>query len=48
MRLHRRSLTGLLLAMPFTAGGVRSASAQANQASDQTLAYYHQAKINWR
>ena len=44
MRLHRRSFTGLLLATPFTARGVRGASAQ----DDEALAYYRQAKINWR
>jgi hypothetical protein len=44
MRLHRRSLTGLLLTMPFAARGVQSASAQ----GDEALAHYHQAKINWR
>jgi multiple sugar transport system substrate-binding protein len=48
MRLRRRSLTGLLLATPFTAGGVRSASAQDNQAGDQALSYFQEAKINWR
>jgi multiple sugar transport system substrate-binding protein len=44
MRMRRRSLTGLLLTTPFALGGIASASAQ----SDEALAYYRQAKINWR
>lgn len=44
MRLSRRSLSGLLLASGFATGGVRHASAQ----DDEALAYYRQAKINWR
>jgi multiple sugar transport system substrate-binding protein len=44
MPIHRRSLTGLLLATGFTMGGARGASAQ----DDAALAYYRQAKINWR
>jgi multiple sugar transport system substrate-binding protein len=44
MLIHRRSLSGLLLATGFTMGGVRGASAQ----DDAALAYYRQAKINWR
>ena len=43
MRLHRRSLTGLLLSMPFAAGGVQTAFAQ----NDDALSYYRQAKIDW-
>ena len=44
MRIQRRSFTSLLLATPFTMGGVLGASAQ----DDEALAYYRQAKINWR
>jgi multiple sugar transport system substrate-binding protein len=44
MRLQRRWITGLLLAMLFVVAGVASASAQ----DDEPLAYYRQAKINWR
>src|SRR6266446_1750192 len=44
MRLPRRRLSRLLLATPFTMGAVLSASAQ----NDEALAYYRQAKINWR
>jgi multiple sugar transport system substrate-binding protein len=44
MRLSRRWITGLLLAMLFVVAGVVSASAQ----DDEALAYYRQAKINWR
>ena len=44
MRLHRRSLTGLLLSMPFAAAGARTAFAQ----TDEALSYYRQAKIDWR
>jgi hypothetical protein len=44
MPIHRRTLTGLLLATGFTMGGVRDASAQ----DDAALAYYRQAKIDWR
>jgi multiple sugar transport system substrate-binding protein len=40
----RRWLTSLLLAMLFIMAGVASASAQ----DDDALAYYRQAKINWR
>src|SRR5258707_1703498 len=42
MRLQRRSLAGLFLATPLM-GRALSASAQ-----DDALAYYKQAKINWR
>ena len=44
MSIHRRSLTGLLLATGFTMRGLRSALAQ----DDAALAYYRQAKIDWR
>jgi multiple sugar transport system substrate-binding protein len=44
MLIHRRSLSGLLLATGFTMGGVWGASAQ----DDAALAYYRQAKIIWR
>jgi multiple sugar transport system substrate-binding protein len=44
MRLQRRWLTGLLLAMLCVAAGVGRASAQ----DDAALAYYREAKINWR
>ena len=44
MRIQRRWLTGLLLATSFTMGGVLGASAQ----DDEGLAYYRQAKIDWR
>lgn len=44
MPIHRRTLTGLLLLTGFTMGGVRGASAQ----DDAALAYYRQAKIDWR
>ncbi len=44
MRLHRRSFTGLLLATPFAMAGAPGASAQ----NDESLAYYRQAKIDWR
>ena len=44
MRLHRRSFASLLLTAPFAAAGVRSASAQ----NDDALSYYRQAKIDWR
>jgi len=44
MRSQRRWLTGLLLAMLVTMGGIHRASAQ----DDEALAYYRQAKINWR
>ena len=44
MRLQRRWINRLLLATPFTMGGVPNASAQ----DDAALAYYRQAKINWR
>src|SRR5258708_26919268 len=44
MRLQRRWINGLLVSSPFTTGGVLGASAQ----DDAALAYYRQAKINWR
>src|SRR5260370_25755469 len=44
MRLQRRRFTSLLLATPVATGGVLSASAQ----DDAALAYYREAKINWR
>jgi len=44
MRLQRQWLAGLLLAMLWTMGGLPSASAQ----DDAALAYYRQAKIDWR
>src|SRR5260221_6419181 len=44
MRLQRRWINRLLLSSPFTTGGVLGASAQ----DDAALAYYRQAKINWR
>jgi multiple sugar transport system substrate-binding protein len=44
MRLQRRWLTGLLLAMLFVVAGLGRAWAQ----DDDALAYYRQAKINWR
>ncbi len=44
MRLQRRWLTCLLLAMLCATGGIAGASAQ----DDEALAYYRQAKINWR
>src|SRR5579859_2066790 len=44
MRLRRRSLTGLLLSMPFAVEGARTALAQ----NDDVLSYYRQAKIDWR
>src|ERR1700712_3850810 len=44
MRLQRRWLTGLLLAMLFVVAGGAGAAAQ----DDEALAYYRQAKINWR
>src|SRR5260370_8085224 len=44
MRLKRRRFTVLFLATPYTMGGVLGASAQ----DDEALAYYRQAKINWR
>src|SRR5436189_2126308 len=43
MRIQRRSLAGLFLATPFI-GRVLGASAQ----DDAALAYYREAKINWR
>jgi len=43
MRLQRRSLAGLFLATPLM-GRVLGASAQ----DDAALAYYRQAKIDWR
>ncbi len=44
MDLQRRCLTSLLLATPFSMGRVLRASAQ----NDDALAFYRQAKINWR
>ena len=44
MRLHRRSVTGLLLSIPFATAGIQSASAE----DDEALKYYRQAKIDWR
>ena len=44
MRSHRRWLTGLLLMMLAGFGVAPGASAQ----DDEALAYYRQAKINWR
>ncbi len=44
MRSQCRWLTGLLLTMLVTTGGIPSASAQ----DDEALAYYRQAKIDWR
>ncbi len=44
MRLLRRWLVGVLLGMFVTASGVASALAQ----DDEAVAYYRQAKINWR
>ena len=44
MRSQRRWLTGLLLTMLVTMGGIPGASAQ----DDEALAYYRQAKIDWR
>src|SRR5882724_6000052 len=44
MRSRCRRLAGLLLATFFTIGGVATASAQ----DDAALAYYRQAKIDWR
>jgi multiple sugar transport system substrate-binding protein len=44
MRPQRRWLTGLLLTMLVTMPGIVSAAAQ----DDEALAYYRQAKINWR
>ena len=44
MRLHRRWLNGVLFAAPFMVGRIRTASAQ----DDAALAYFHQAKVNWR
>jgi multiple sugar transport system substrate-binding protein len=44
MRIQRRSFTSLLLATPFTMGGVLGASAQ----DDEALAYYRQAKVDWQ
>ena len=44
MRSQCRWLTGLLLTMLVTTGGIHSASAQ----DDEALAYYRQAKIDWR
>ena len=44
MRLHRRWLTALLLAIPLTMAAIRGASAQ----DDEALAFYRQAKIDWR
>lgn len=41
---QRRSLAGLLLAALFTMAGIPSAAAQ----DDTALAYYREAKINWR
>ena len=41
---QRRSLAGLLLATLFTVAGIPSAPAQ----DDTALAYYREAKINWR
>jgi multiple sugar transport system substrate-binding protein len=44
MRSGCRWLAGLLLATLFTMGAVTTASAQ----DDEALAYYRQAKIDWR
>ena len=44
MRLHRRWLNGVLFAAPFMVGRIRTASAQ----DDAALAYFRQAKVNWR
>jgi multiple sugar transport system substrate-binding protein len=44
MRLQRRWLTGLLFVTLLATAVVRGASAQ----DDEALAYFHQAKINWR
>jgi multiple sugar transport system substrate-binding protein len=44
MRLQRRWLAGLLFLMAFGIAGITSARAQ----DDEALAYYRQAKINWR
>ena len=44
MHIQRRWLTALLLAMLVTMGLAPIASAQ----NDEALAYYRQAKINWR
>src|SRR3977135_4459949 len=44
MRIRGRWLTSLLLAMLRALGGVRPAPAQ----DDGALAYYREAKINWR
>src|SRR5882757_601563 len=44
MRIQRRLVNRLLLASPLTMGGVLSASAQ----DDAALAYYRQAKIDWK
>ncbi len=44
MRLHRRSLAGLLLSMPIVAASVRTAFGQ----NDDALSYYRAAKIDWR
>ena len=44
MGIQRRRFTGLMLATPLAMAGARGASAQ----DDEALAYYRQAKINWR
>ena len=44
MGIERRRFTGLMLATPLAIAGARGASAQ----DDEALAYYRQAKINWR
>lgn len=44
MNLRRRWLAGLLLAMIGVMAGMPRASAQ----DDEALAYYRQARINWR
>ncbi len=44
MRLRRRSLNNMLLASPLAMAGISAASAQ----DDAALAYYREAKIDWR
>ena len=44
MRLRRRGFNSMLLSAPFTIGTALQASAQ----DDAALAYFRQAKINWR
>ena len=44
MRVQRRWINRLLLSSPLAMGGALNASAQ----DDAALAYYREAKINWK